>query len=222
MALSTKNIKISEGKINKAIAPGNTQGMIYDISLKPGYNPDSYYLVLNIETAPIDDFEGFYLDPKDESKGRHQGQVGRVRSSQYAYETKTLPSGIKVDRDENILKAIMTIAKAQGKLDEINDIEGETIEDYVNSAKSVICNDVFLNFCIAGKEYTNKEGYIAYDLFLPKFANKKYAFSEDPANVITFNEKDHILSEKKKAAAESVSDFEPQQTASASNDFNLF
>ena len=58
MALSTKNIKISEGKINKAIAPGNTQGMIYDISLKPGYNPDSYYLVLNIETAPIDDFEG--------------------------------------------------------------------------------------------------------------------------------------------------------------------
>ena len=117
MALSTKNMKTSEGKLNKTINPGNVIGKVYDISLKPGYNPDSYYLVLNIETSPIDDFEGFYIDPSDESKGRHLGQVGRVRTSQYAYETKTLPSGVEVNRDENILKVLMTLAKAQNTID---------------------------------------------------------------------------------------------------------
>ena len=55
--------------------------------------------------------------------------MGRVRFSQYAYETKTLPSGVKVDRNENILRALMTLAKAQNKSEDINEIEADTIED---------------------------------------------------------------------------------------------
>ena len=219
MALSTKNIKLSEGKLNKTITPGNVTGKIYDLTLKPGYNQGSYYLVLSIETSPIDDFEGFFIDPSDESKGRHQGQVGRVRFSQYAYETKTLPSGVKVDRDDNILKALMTLAKAQNTIDGINDVEADTIEEFVEEAKKVICNDTYLHFCIAGKAYTNKEGYTAYDCYLPKASNKKYGFSNDETAVITFNEKDHIIPEKKKET-ESVSDFEPD--SKAGNDFDMF
>ena len=218
MALSTKNIKLSEGKQSKTINPGNTVAKIYDMSLKPGYNEGSYYLLLNIETEPIDGFEGFFIDAKDESKGRHLGQVGRVRSGQYAYETKTLPSGAKVDRDENILKALMTIATAQGKRDDLDNVGGNTIEEFVNNAKEVICNDIYLNFCIVGKEYTNKEGYIAYDLFLPKSSGKKYAFSADVSTVLTYDEKTHILPEKKKTT-ESVSEFEPQTPG---NDFDMF
>lgn len=218
MSLSTKNMKTGDSKQSKTINPGNTVAKIYDISLKPGYNEGSYYLVLNIETEPIDGFEGFFIDSKDESKGRHLGQVGRVRTNQYAYETKTLPSGVKVDRDENILKALMTIATAQGKRDELDDVTGNTIEEFVNNAKYVICNDTYLNFCIAGKEYTNKEGYTAYDLFLPKSSGKKYAYSSDANTVMNYDEKAHIIAEKKKAQ-ESVSDFEPE---SKGNDFDLF
>lgn len=218
MALSTKNIKLSEGKLSKTINPGNTKGKIYDISLKPGYNQGSYYLVLSIETEPIENFEGFFINPQDESQGRHKGQVGRVRYSQYAFETKTLPSGVKVDRDENILKAILTLAKAQGVSDAINDVEGDTIEEFVVNAKPVICNDIYLNWCIAGKEYTNKEGYTAHDCFIPKITNKKFGFAMDADAVITFNEADHIIKEKKKQS-EAVSSFEPE---TKSNDFDMF
>lgn len=217
MALSTKNMKTSEGKLNKTINPGNVIGKVYDISLKPGYNPDSYYLVLNVETSPIDDFEGFYIDPSDESKGRHLGQVGRVRTSQYAYETKTLPSGVEVNRDENILKVLMTLAKAQNTIDALNEINADTIEEFVLEAKDVVCNDVYLNFCIAGKEYTNKDKYIAHDLYLPKLSGKKYAFSNDADSVLTFDEKIHILPEKKKVS-EALADFEP----AAANSFDMF
>ncbi len=218
MALSTKNIKLSEGKTSKTITPGNMRGKIYDISLKPGYNQGSYYLVLSIEGEPLENFEGFFINPQDESQGRHQGQVGRVRYSQYAFETKTLPSGVKVDRDENILKALFTLAKAQGLSDAINDIEGETIEEFVINAKSVLCNNIYMNWCIGGKEYTNKEGYTAYDCFIPKVTNKKFGFAMDADAVITFNEADHIIKEKKKQA-ETVSSFEPE---TKSNDFDMF
>jgi hypothetical protein len=215
MALSTANIKTTESKLSKTILPGNIEGRIYDISLKPGYNPGSYYLVLNIETQPLENFEGFYLDPSNESKGRFAGQVGRVRASQYAFEDKTLPSGVKINRDENIMRTLLNIAKAQKLEDELNEIEVNTIEELVEQAKNVLCNDIFLHFCIAGKEYTNKEGYTAYDCFLPKMNNKKYAFSNDAASVVTFKETDHIIKEKKK---ESIESFEPD----VKSDFDMF
>lgn len=218
MALSTKNIKVGEGKLNKTITPGNTIGKIYDLVLKPGYNPDSYYLVLMVETEPIENFEGFFIDSSNESKGRHKGQVGRIRSSQYAYESKVLPSGVKIDRDENILKFLMTLAKSQDTIDNLNEINADTIEEFVEEAKQIVCNDTYLNFCIAGKTYTNKEGYPAYDCYLPKMDNKKYAVSNSEDTVLVFSEDKHILAEKKKQT-ESVESFEPQSNGS---DFDMF
>jgi hypothetical protein len=218
MALSTKNIKTGESKLNKAITPGNTVGKIYDLALKPGYNPESYYLVLMVETEPIENFEGFFIDPSNQSKGRHQGQVGRIRSSQYAYETKVLPSGNKVDRDDNILKFLKTIAICQNTIDALDEVNADTIEEFVENAKRVVCNDTYLNFCVGGKAYTNKEGYVAYDCFLPKMDNKKYAISNSQDTVLTFNESKHIVGEVKKQA-ESVESFEPQSSGS---DFDMF
>ena len=215
MALNTKHIKVSEGKLNKTINPGNIEAKIYDLSLKAGYkdaskdyDDDPLYLVLHIETAPIEDFEGFFVDPSDESKGRHLGQVGKVRNSQWASETKTLPSGIEINRDDSILKALMVIAKAQDKVEALNEINADTIEEFVEAAKEVICNDIFLNYCIAGKEYRNKEDYIAYDLYLPKTESKKYPVTNNPSTVLAFNEAKHVLPEKKKVTS-TVSEFEP-------------
>jgi len=215
MALSTANIKVSENKTSKTILPGNIQGRLYDLSLKPGYSEGSYYVILNIETTPVgDDFEGFLIDPRDESKGKFKGQVGRVRSGQYAFESKTLPNGNIINRDESIMKLLLNLAIAQGREQEMNEIEVDTIEELVEKAKSVLCNDVYLYYCIAAKEYTNKEGYMAYDCFLPKMANKKYVFGKNLENVVVFNETDHLIKEKKK---ETVSSFEP-----APDGFNMF
>jgi hypothetical protein len=53
------------------------------------------------------------------------------------------------------------------------------IEEFIEEAKDVVCNDTYLHFCIAGKTYTNKEGYPAYDCYLPKMDNKKYKEDSD-------------------------------------------
>ena len=39
---------------------------------------------------------------QDQSKGRHEGQVGRVRYSQYPYKDTTLASGREISRDQEI------------------------------------------------------------------------------------------------------------------------
>lgn len=213
MSLSTRNVK--ESKVSKTINPGNTVAKINDITLKKGYNEGSYILELHVESQPVQDpsFEGFYIDKDNPSKGRYAGQVGKIRYSQYAYESKTLPSGVKIDRDQSILKAILLISKSLGCLDEVNEVEADTIEEFINKVKPIIIHTgKFMHYCVAGKAYTNKEGYTAYDLFLPKATGGKYVMTDSEDSVVTFTEKDHIIAEKKKT--ENVDSFEPKASSS--------
>jgi hypothetical protein len=45
------------------------------------------------------------------------------------------------------------------------------------------------SFCVAGKEYLNKEGYTAYDLFLPKTENKKYPITNVEDSLLSYDDK---------------------------------
>lgn len=219
MSLSIKNIK-TENKLSKTINPGNVKARIYDLTLTPGYNTDSYNLVLFIETEPIDDFEGFYYDPKNPNMGRFEGQVGRIRYSQYAFESKTLPNGSVIDRDQSILKAIKVISDALNIFDTVSTVDAETIEEYIEEVKPLIVKaDKYLFFCVAGKEYLNKEGYTAYDLFLPKYENKKSSIGNDMDAVIQYDEKKHIVNKVVKTQAQEVSEFDANDK---SKDFDLF
>lgn len=221
MSLSTKNIK-TESKVSKTLNPGNVAARIYDLQLIPGYNADSYHLVLHLESAPLgDDFEGFFIDKDDQSKGRFQGQIGRVKYSQYAFEDKTLPSGAVVNRDQNILKALIAIAKSLGLNEQLDGITAETIEDFVAKAKDIFTDSEtgYLYLCLGGRAYTDKAGYTKYDLHLAKYKDGKYAFSslDNKDNVVVFNQKDHIIAEKKKDS-EPVNEFEP---AESNDDFSF-
>lgn len=216
--LSTKGISTGSPAA-KTLRPGNVRAKIYDISLLTGFNEGSYHLILNVESEPIGDgFEGFLINKDDESLGRFQGQIGRVRYSQYAFEDKEFTNGTKLKRDEGIIKALKTLAKALGVSDEIDSIEAETIEELVANSKKVLCNGVFIDFCLAGKEYQKGE-YVNYDLFLPRVKGSSVkAYSDDPAVVVPFSEKDHIIALVKRTAP--VDEFEAP-TSDESKDFTF-
>ena len=62
--------------------------------------------MLHVETKPVGgDFEGFYKDMADQSKGRYEGQVGRVRMTVLIL-LKTLHFQVveKLNRDQEVLK----------------------------------------------------------------------------------------------------------------------
>jgi hypothetical protein len=185
MGLSTKDLvnENNGGGMAKTIAPGNHTLRINSVVLEDFQFIDgAKHLVLNVETEPIDGFEGFLIDKDDESKGKYKGQIGRVKASQYAFADGQTKSGIKIQRDRSLMMFLANLSKATGimKWFEEQDNKFNTIEDFVkNFSNNAPLKDKYLDFCIAGKEYENKSGYTAYDMWLPKAENNKYAYGEE-------------------------------------------
>ena len=190
MGLSTKDL-VNEnggGGMAKTIAPGNHTLRINSVVLEDFQFIDgAKHLILNVETEPIDGFEGFLIDKDDESKGKYKGQIGRVKASQYAFADGQTKSGIKIQRDRSLMMFLANLSKATGimKWFEEQDNKFNTIEDFVkNFSNNAPLKDKYLDFCVAGKEYENKSGYTAYDMWLPKAENNKYAYGEEGSDRI--------------------------------------
>jgi hypothetical protein len=99
-----------------------------------------------------------------------------------------------------------------------------TIEEFVqNFNDNAPFKDLYLKWCIGGKEYMGKTGYLNYDMCLPKSANNKFAFG--PANtgkVLDYVEATHlkklVVAEKKEFGTEE-DDF--SSAPNVSSDFSL-
>ena len=225
--LSTSGMSAGSGKMKPVIDAGNQELKINSIAVSaPPYDQTAYDLVLNVESKPVSgEFEGFLLDANNSNGPRYQGQVGRVKFSRYAFSNATLPSGRAVKRDESILKALITLAEAQGKRAQIDAVQASTIEDFVSKAGAILCDGVFYNFCVGGREWENKEGYTNLDLFLPKFTSQSVPFEAigvENSKLTVFNRSEHVVA-LKKAASQAVNSFEPVSSAGlvSGDDFDL-
>lgn len=210
--LSTDDVKIGGSNIPKTLQPGNVVCKINSIELEPfKFKEGAYHVVLNLEGPDMGkDFEGFFIDNEDHSKGRHKGQVGKVKASQWAFANGTTKTGIEITRDSEILKFIKNLCNALG----IEGRSGETIEDLVskfNDEKPFAGKT--MEYCIAGKEYLNKGGYMNYELFLPKYSKAGAQFGT--SNVVKFNPEEHIIKKK----VENVSEFDTPAAPTEGNDF---
>lgn len=201
--LSTKDIstEIPAGAgVSKTLTVGNNKCKINGISLEEfALKPGSYHVILHLEGPEIPDFEGFLINKDDPSMGSYKGQVAKVKADFWAFSDATTKGGTEISRDIEILKFYKKLAKALGieKWLAANDDKHETIEAYTTALN----NDQpfagkFIEYCIAGKEYKNKGGYTAYDLYLPKFTKGGAPFAAKEGDVIMFNETEHIIKQK--------------------------
>jgi hypothetical protein len=208
MALSTTDLGSGGSSMAKTIAPGNHVLKINSVELEDfRFIDGAKHLILHVETAPIEGFEGFLLDKDDESKGRFEGQIGRVKASQYAYADGETKTGIKIQRDRSVLIFLQSLSKTLGINEWFVDQDGKhnSIEDFVDAFNaSAPIKDKYLEFCVAGKEYLNKSGYTTYDMWLPKADNRKYSFGEvEGGKVISYEESKHL----KKLEVKEVNNF---------------
>jgi hypothetical protein len=218
--ISTKDIKgNSEGGLPKNLQPGNHTCTVNGIRLEEfKFKEGAYHIILSLEGPDMGSgFEGFFIDKNNESKGRHKGQVGEVKASEWAYADGQTKSGIVVKRDDEILKFLKNFCNSFGINEWLIDQDGKhaTIESLISALnKEKPFTGVAVDFCVGGKEYTNKNGYTAYDLFLPKFSKSGAAFGK--SKVASFNEAEHIRRKK----VETVSEF-GNDSNSGSADFEL-
>jgi hypothetical protein len=173
--LSTTNIPQIGGGVPKQIQPGNVSAKVLSIYLdRPAFLKNGEYnLILSMEGPDLgDEFEGFFINKDDPSQGRHKGVVGRVKAMEFAFSTGTTKSGIKIDRDQEIMRFLQNLfnTTGNGKWFADQDNKYPTIEELVAAIdREKPLDGQFFNWCIAGKEYDGKNGYKNYDLFLPKF-----------------------------------------------------
>ena len=215
--LNTKDMSAGSGKARPLMGPGNNQVRINSITLdQTPYDRDAYNINLHMETKPLGgDFEGFFRDKDNESKGRYEGQIGRVRISPFPFKDTTLPSGREINKDQEILKSMIFLAETLNKRDELDSIEANTIEEFMSSANSLLSNSDFFNVCLASREWENKEGYINNDLYLPKLSKDGIpmeALDTENSRLIEFNAGTHVKPVIKKDAPSSngQTNFEPK------------
>ncbi len=228
MALSTTDLTTDSGSgsgMPKTIAPGNHELKINSVRLDDfRFIEGAYHLMLEMETKPIKGFEGFLRDRNDESKGRYEGQIGRVKGSQYAFADGETKSGIKIQRDRSILMFLKNLSNALGINDWFaeQDNQHETIEDFVKAFNDTApYQDKYLYTCLAGKEYENKSGYIAYDCWFAKAQNKKYGYAPNAETVQTYDESKHLRKIENKPVESFGDDEDLSIPMKTSADFNL-
>jgi hypothetical protein len=226
--LSTKDMSAGSGKIKPVIDAGNQELKINSITLHtPPYDQNAYDLQLNVESRPVGgEFEGFLLDVDNPNGPRYQGQVGRVSFQRYAFADATLPSGREINRDAEIMKALIFLAEQQDRRNELDSIQAQTIEEFVSAASNILSGDTYYNFCIAGREWENKDGYINLQLFLPKRSGAGVPFERvdlDNSRMVSFNRDEHIIPVKNRtqAAPSSNGSFEPVAGTVSGDDFDL-
>lgn len=220
--LSTKDMSAGSGKARPVIGVGNQKLKINSITFdQTPYDKDAYNVVLHVESEPVGgDFEGFLVDPNDANGPRYKGQVGRIRLSPYPFKDTTLPSGREISRDTEVLKNMIFLSEVLGKRDDLDMIEADTIEEFMKSADSVLSGDTYVNACVGGREWENKEGYINYDLFLPRNSRDGVSLESldvENTKLYKFSKEDHVRELKKATKTDS---FEPA-SSNAGDDFDL-
>jgi hypothetical protein len=225
MGLSTTDLGTGGNGLPKTISPGNHVLKINMIDLEDfKFIDGAKHLILHVETEPIAGFEGFALDKDNPEKGHYDGQIGRIKASQYAYADGETKTGIKIQRDRSILIFLQSLCKTFGVNEWFTEQDGkhDTIEDFVDAFNaSAPIKDKYLEFCVAGREYEGKTGYTNYDMWLPKSENRKYSFGEiEEGKVITFDESKHLKKIETKEV-KSFGDDEFTTPPKTSSDFSL-
>ena len=225
MGLSTTDLGTGGSGLAKTIAPGNHLLKLNGIQLEDyQFIPGAVHLIMNVETEPIEGFEGFLIDKDNPEAGHYAGQIGRVKASQYAFADGETKSGIKIQRDRSIMIFLQNLCKSLGinswflEQDNVHD----TVEELVAAFnKTAPFKDKYLNFCVAGKEYVGKTGYTNYDMYLPKADKGRYAYGEDEDKVVVYVEATHLKKAEIKEVKNFGDDDDFSTSSKTSSDFSL-
>ena len=228
--LNTKDMSAGSGRTKPVLDPGNHKVKINSITLdQTPYDADSYNINLHVETEPVTgEFEGFFRDYNNQKLGRYEGQIGRVRISPFPFKDTTLPSGREIQRDQEILKHMITIGETLGMRDGLDSIEAETIEDFMTECNKLFTEgekgSKFLNMCIGGREWENKEGYINNDLYLPRISKDGIpmeAIDAENSRLLQFDRAVHVRALVKKDAPSGTDEIPFKADSGSGSDFEL-
>lgn len=226
MALSTTDLKEGGNGLPKTIAPGNHTVKVNSVYLDEfKFIPGAVHIMFNVETEPIEGFEGFMIDKDNPDAGHYAGQIGRVKASQYAFADGETKTGIQINRDRSIMIFLQNFCKALN-INEwflAQDNKHDTIEEFIEALNTEApFKDKYFDCCIAGKEYEGKSGYTNYDMWFPKSSKEGYAYAVKGGKVLQYSETAHLVKMKVQNVEEFGNDADISDIPTrAASDFEL-
>tara|TARA_Y100000593_G_C4283990_1_gene324355 strand:+ start:242 stop:937 length:696 start_codon:yes stop_codon:yes gene_type:complete len=222
--LNTKDMSAGSGRPKPVMGPGNHKVKINSITFdKTPYDSEAYNIMLHVETEPVTgDFEGFYKDVNNQSLGRYEGQVGRIRISPFPFKDAKLPSGREINRDQEVLKSMITLAETLDMRDGLDSIEAQTIEEFMTECNKLMSGSKFINICAGSREWENKEGYINDDLYLPRMSKDGIAMEAldvENSRLLSFDKATHVRALVKKDENQTKMEFKAD--SGSGSDFEL-
>jgi len=207
--LSTADVKTGGDFTPKNIEPGNVKAKIFKVELdQPDFliKDKGYFLVLHMETEkPNPEFVGFHTVFGDESSPTFEGQTGKVKASRWAFKDSKTPKGVEIWRDDEMMKFMKNLCEAVGCNDWWKKVDNkyDTIEDFITAFNDdAPFKDKWVNWCIAGRQYTKANGYKGWDLHLPKFSSMGVPMENLDSvkkTLLVFDKADHTEITKPKA-----------------------
>jgi len=222
--LSTKDIKTGGDGVSKTLEPGINTCKINNITLEEfKFKEGALNVMLHLEGEDLgSSFEGFFINKDKPEAGRHKGKVGVVKLTEWAFADGETKSKVPVSRDQELLKSLKQLCVSLGCLKWLEDQDGKhaNVQSLFTAfAKDKPFGNTFFRFCIGGKEYVNRGGYTAHELFLPKYSKEGVPVERDDvqmSKLLKFNADTQIRKKK----AESIETFGSTASQSGS-DFEL-
>lgn len=214
--INTTNIDTTEseargGFVSKGLNPGNHKCQIHNVTLEEnkfsnmknadGTPRKEWNIKLNLVGPTTPNFDGFFKDWNDQTKGKYLGPQGNVRATEYGLYNGTTLNGFQVDRDKDLATWMKTFCDELGITDWLNSQNGkhptwDSLYAQLDVDKPFANKEVY--FCLAAREYVNKKGYKAHDLFLPRKSDLGRPFSLNELLVQKFIESVHLKVSKPK------------------------
>jgi hypothetical protein len=201
----------------KGIVPGNYKAKINKFELwDEHWRPDNgLFIVMRMETAkPTPDFEGYPIDSENPDGPKHEGLVGNVKFSTYAYKTKyDSRKGKEVERDVAMLEDLLRLCIELDCVEWFKAAQNkyETIQEWIEAFNNDMpYKDRYLEVCIAGEQYFDKEGKLRTGLHFAKYEKEgtkyisAYKSMTSPKKVVQYDEAKHF----KKVEAPVVENFD--------------
>lgn len=152
---STKNVKSSR-RTSPYLSYGSKQELkITDILIQKFANNRALRVAFRMESRPVEDDKFVPVDGAE-------GQVGTVIARSYIAKDS--------DQTDFVKNVVLSIAIAAGVRNELDKVEADNFEEYIEKIKPILCGK-FCRWFIAAKEYMSADGKnrVKYNLRLPRF-----------------------------------------------------
>ena len=223
--IGTKNIQGNFKSMD--IKPGNVVAKVNAIRMdkvKYPTNTPEFVIYLDLETKPIGNgFEGFAINKDKPELGKYKGQFKTITNTRWSIKDFTTRDGKKIDITKQVLKFIGQLLN-ECNSDWLDKVDGkfERIEDLVVGLnKDKPFKDIYLSWCLGGKEKINEKGYTNYYMHLPDYKVCPFPFAgESSGNTVTkYNSELHLI---KDLSAVNVNEDLNNEVANSSDDDSTF